>query len=198
MDDFIARIRTFSAAHADLLAMPTLALVAVLTAAWVAIPARRTANALSDEAGKIRAVIAASDAWVMRFQSAADDEPGLWQEAASQVQTLGVLPSERLTLAQIISQRAEDVGIVSPHIRFSMVDSVAAPPPRNVDGVRFNPANYTIQLTGGGGFGALNSLIGTLPPAVEPKSAALARDSSGSATATLTLSVFEPAGTNGK
>ncbi len=196
MNEIAARIRALFSRNEYLVAVAGVAVLTLGAAAWVAIPARRQAASLSAEATKLKALIASSDSWVTQFQAASSEETALWQNTGFDVQSLGVRPSERLTLAQIISRRAEESGLGSPHIKFVPADS-AGQPPRRVAGISFNPAQYTIQLTGGGGFTPLSSLIGALPPAVGLRSIGVARDSSGNVSTSMILSVFEPAGPNG-
>jgi hypothetical protein len=198
MNELIAQLRAFFTRSSYLLTVGGLAALTVAAAGWVAVPARKEAALLSAEAARLQAVIASSNSWVTQFQTASSEESALWQNTAFQVQALGVRPSERLTLAQVIARRAEEAGLGSSHIRFLPVDAAALPPPRQVAGISFKPAQYNIQVTGTGGFGALSSLIGALPPAVDLRSVSLARDSSNRVITSLTLSVFEPAGGNGK
>ena len=198
MDELLARLRALFGRSQYLLTVGGLAALTVAAAAWVAIPARKQAALLSAEAARLQAVIASSNSWVMQFQPATSEEAVLWQNSTFEIQALGVRPSERVTLAQVIARRADEAGLGSAHIRFLPADAAAQPPPRQVAGITFNPAPYRIQVTGAGSFGTVGSLIGALPPAVDLRSVNLARESSDRVTSSLTLSVFEPAGANGK
>lgn len=197
MDQLVAQIRALVAKHRFLLAVGSVALVVVIASAWVAIPARKQRAVLAAEDARLGALIKSSNLWVTRFEPASSEESAIWQQTASEVASLGVRPSERLTLAQIIARRAEDAGFDAAHIKFVPSDGAAAPPPRQVAGVSFNPASYQLEVSGIGSLSTLSRFLEALPPAVELRSASLTGVSTG-VSASLTLSVFEPAGGNAK
>lgn len=198
MEELLARIRAFFSERRFELSLASACAIALAGAAWIAIPARRQSVRLSAEAAKLDAVIASSNSWLIGFQPASSAEPGLWQNTAYEIQSLGVRPSERVTLAQIIDRKAEEAGFAAPHIRFISTDSAGQPAARQVAGVTFNPASYRIEAAGGGGFAPLAQLIEALPPAVDLRSVNVARDSSGRVNSSVVLSVFEPTGANVK
>lgn len=197
MEQILARLRAFVAKNSYLLLISGVTVVTVAAAAWVAIPARRQAALLSAEAATLARLIKSSEAWVTHFQPASNEESALWQSTQYEIQALGVQPSERLTLAQVIARRADAAGLGSSRIKFVSPDGTPAPP-RQVAGITFNQAQYKIQVSGSAGFGALGSLIAGLPPAVELQSIKLAGDDADRVNVLLTLTVFEPAGGNAK
>ena len=197
MDQLVAQLRALVEKHRFPLVLGTVALVVVIASAWVAIPARKQRAVLAAEDAKLAALIRSSNLWVTQFEPASSEEAAIWQQTASDVASLGVRPSERLTLAQIVARRAEDAGFDNAHIKFVPSDAAAAALPRQVAGVSFNPASYKLEVSGIGSFSALSRFLEALPPAVELQSASLTEGSTG-ISASLTLSVFEPAGGNAK
>jgi hypothetical protein len=193
MNQFLAQLRTFVEKNKFTLMIAGVTLVTVIAAARVAIPARRQKAELAAESARLEAVIARSNLWVTQFQPASNEESAIWQNSAAEIQALGVKPSEKLTLAQIVSRRAENAGYDEARLKFVPIDGANSVPPRQVAGVTFNAAAYKLVITGGGGLGTLATFLGTLPPAVELQSVSL---SAGDArvNTSLTLSVFEPAG----
>lgn len=193
MDQFVAQLRAFVAKNKFTLVIAAVTLVTVIASARVAIPARRQRAELAAESERLEAVIARSNLWVTQFQPASNEESAIWQNTANEIQALGVKPSEKLTLAQIVSRRADNAGYGGAHLKFVPVDGANPVPPRQVAGVTFNPAPYKLVIAGEGGFGTLATFLETLPPAVELQSVSL---SAGDAlvNTSLTLSVFEPAG----
>jgi hypothetical protein len=169
-------------------------LVSVIAAARVAIPARRQKAELAAESERLETVIRRSNLWVTQFQPASNEETAIWQNSANEIQALGVKPSEKLTLAQIVSRRADDAGYAGAHLRFLPVEGTNPIPPRQVAGVTFNSAPYKLLITGEGGFGTLATFLGTLPPAVELQTVGLSGGGDAPVSTSLTLSVFEPAG----
>lgn len=193
MDQFLAQVRAFVEKNKFTLVVTAVMLVTVIEAVRVAIPARRQKLELTAESERLESVIAKSNLWVTQFQPASNEESAVWQNTANDIQALGVKPSEKLTLAQIVSRRAENAGYFGAHLKFVTVEGVNPVPPRQVAGVTFNPAPYRLVITGEGGYGTVVSFLGTLPPAVELQSLSLTGGSTGINTS-LTLSVFEPAG----
>ncbi|MDQ6718214.1 MAG: hypothetical protein M3Z17_07695 [Gemmatimonadota bacterium] len=173
-------------------------IVVVIASVWVATPARRQRVALADEDAKLKALINSSNLWVTQFEPASNEESAIWQNTASEVQALGVKPTERLTLAQIVLRRAEDADLVGAHLKFVPVDAATAAPARQVAGVTFNPASYTLSVSGSGSLGTLISFLEALPPAVQLASVSMTRDSDAGVKTALSLSVFEPVGGNAK
>lgn len=197
MDQFLAQLRALFAKHGYPIVLGGVTLVTVVAAAWVAIPARKERALLAAEDARLAALIKSSNLWVTQFEPASNEEAAIWQETASQVDALGVRPSERLTLAQIVSRRAEDAGISGTHIKFVPIDPATGVPARQVAGITFNSAPYKLEVTGSGSVSALSRFLETLPPAVQVQAVNLTQGGAGVSTA-LSLSVFEPAGGNAK
>jgi hypothetical protein len=198
MNDVLARVRAFVKANGYSLVIGAVTLVTVVAAMWVAIPARRERAVLDAENTKLEALIKSARLWVTQFQPASNEESAIWQTTASEIAALGVKPSERLTIAQIVARRAEDAGYVGAHIKFVPPGAGASLPARQVAGVSFNPAAYALEITGSGSLTTLNTFVGNLPPAVELQAISLSGSSDGGASTSITLSVFEPAGGNVK
>ncbi|MBA3645921.1 MAG: hypothetical protein H0W63_07050 [Gemmatimonadaceae bacterium] len=198
MNDLVAKVRAFVIANRYYLVVGAVTLVAVLASLWVAKPARKEREALSAEEAKLEALIKSSNLWVTQFQPASTEESAIWQTTASEISALGVKPAERLTLGQIVLRRAEDAGYAGAHIKFIPAGAAANSPPRQAGGVSFNPASYALQVTGTGSLAMLSSFVGAIPPAVALQSISLTGAGDAGASTAVTLSVFEPAGSNGK
>lgn len=198
MDQFLAQARAFLEKNRYVLVVAAVTLVVVIASAWVARPARKQRVALADEDATLQAVIKSSNQWVTQFEPASNEESAIWQGTASDVQALGVKPTERLTLAQIVLRRAEDAGFGAARLKFVPLDAATTLPARQVAGVTFNPASYTLQVAGSGSFGTLGRFLEVLPPAVELLSVSMTRSGDSGVNTALTLSVFEPVGGNAK
>jgi hypothetical protein len=198
MNDILARMRAVVTANAYSLVVCAVTLITVIASMWVAIPARRERAQLAAENNKLEALIRSAGLWVTQFQPASNEESAVWQTTASELAALGVKPSERLTIAQIVARRAEDAGYVGAHIKFVAPGAGTSLPARQVAGVSFNPAPYALQITGSGNLTTLSTFVGSLPPAVELQAISLTGTADGGANTSITLSVFEPAGGNVK
>jgi hypothetical protein len=194
MEQYLDQLRAFVEKNKFTLVIAGVALVTVIAAARVAIPARRHKAELAAESDRLQAVIARSNLWVSQFQPASNEESAIWQNSANEIQALGVKPSEKLTLAQIVSRRADDAGFDGAHLKFVPVEGSNAVPPRQVAGVTFNPAPYKLVIMGEGGFSALAKFLEAVPPAVELQAVSLTVGGDARVSTSLTLSVFEPAG----
>lgn len=197
MDELLARARLFAAANSRSLVISAVAVVTVGLSLWVGVPALKERAQLATEEARLEGLIRSSALWVSEFQPASNDESAIWQSTASEIAALGVSPSERLTLAQIVARRAEDAGYTPAHIKF-VPPPAANLAPRQVAGVTFSPAGYALQVTGSGSLTTLNRFVDALPPAVALQSISLAGAADGSASTSIMLSVFEPAGGNVK
>ena len=198
MNDVLARVRAFATANGYFLVVGAVTIVTVIASIWLAIPARRERALLDAENNKLEALIKSAGLWVTQFQPASSEESAIWQGTASEIASLGVKPSERLTIAQILARRAEDAGYVGAHIKFIPPGTAANLPARQVAGVSFSPAGYALQITGSGSLTTLSRFVAALPPAVELQGISLAGAADGGASTSITLSVFEPAGGNVK
>lgn len=198
MDQLLAQLRGFLAKYGFVLAVTAVTLVTVIDAARIAIPARKQKKELVAESAKLEALIASSNLCVSQFQPATNEESAIWQNTDADFQALGVKPSERLTLAEVVSRRADEAGYTNTHIKFVPADPATSVAARQAAGITFNLAQYKLEVTGGGSFAELAALLGILPPAVELQSVSMARDSAMRVNTSITLSVFEPAGGNGK
>jgi hypothetical protein len=198
MNDFVARVRVFAAANSYSLVVGGVTLVTVVAALWVGLPARKERAQLDAEEKRLEALIGSSKSWMNQFQPASDEEAAVWQGTSAEIAALGVPPAERLTLAQIVARRAEDAGYSPAHIKFVSPPAPTTLATRQVAGVSFNPAGYALQVDGSGSLTTLNRFIETLPPAVALQSISLTAAPDGSASTSITLSVFEPAGGNVK
>ena len=193
MKKLLASLRAALGANSFLAQVGGLTLLALALALWVGIPARRQAALLKAEAGRLERIVKASESWVAGFQPASSEETLAWQNTGFEVQKLGATPSDRLTLAQVIARRAEDVGFRGVRVNFAAgADSASQSSPRQVGGRLFRPAQYGIVVEAHGSLNQASALIGVLPNAVVVRSVATKR-SGNDVTSIFSLAVYEPA-----
>jgi len=193
MKKLLASLRAALGANSFLAQVGGLTLLALALALWVGIPARRQAALLKAEAGRLERIVKASESWVAGFQPASNEETLAWQNTGFEVQKLGATPSDRLTLAQVIARRAEDVGFRGVRVNFAAgADSASQSSPRQVGGRLFRPAQYGIVVEAHGSLNQASALIGVLPNAVVVRSVTTKR-SGNDVTSIFSLAVYEPA-----
>lgn len=192
MNKLLASLRKGLAESSFMAQVVGLTLLAVVLALWVGIPARRQASVLKAEAGKLAGIVKASESWTTRFEPASNEETLAWQNTGFEIQKLGAAPADRLTLAQVIARRAEDVGFRRVRVRFAGADSASQSSPRQVGGRLFSPAQYGIVVEAQGSLNQSSALIGVLPNAVVVRSVGTKRI--GDAVMSIfSLAVYEPA-----
>ena len=96
MNDIVARVRSLLSSNGYFIAIAGVSAISLVAAVWIAVPARRQSAVLAAEAGRLQGEIDASNSWVTGFTPASSQELAAWQNAESDVQSLGVQPSERI------------------------------------------------------------------------------------------------------
>ncbi len=193
MKKTLASLRAALVANSFLAQVGGLTLLALALALWVGIPARRQAALLKAEAERLERIVKASESWASGFQPASSEETLAWQNTGFEIQKLGATPSDRLTIAQVIARRAEDVGFRGVRVNFTAgADSASQSSPRQVGGRLFRPAQYGIVVEAHGSLNQASALIGVLPNAVVVRSVVTKR-SGNDVTSTFSLAVYEPA-----
>ncbi len=193
MKKTLASLRAALVANSFLAQVTGLTLLALALALWVGIPARRQAALLKAEAERLERIVKASESWASGFQPASSEETLAWQNTGFEVQKLGAAPSDRLTLAQVIARRAEDVGFRGVRVNFAAgADSASQSSPRQVGGRLFRPAQYGIVVEAHGSLNQASALIGVLPNAVVVRNV-VTRRSGNDVKSIFSLAVYEPA-----
>jgi hypothetical protein len=169
-------------AHAEAIGV---ALLATIVALALGISARRQAAPLNAERDRLRAASAELESFRSSFRATTPEEDAFRLPDSLSV---GVSRDVRVTLAQLVAQRAEQSGLRDVRIRFAPPDSGAAPAAPDFGGAHI--ADYSIALECHGGMSSLLSLIRHLPPSVALERISATRGG-GTGDFVVTLAVFE-------
>lgn len=170
----------------------TLATNGVLTLLIVmlALAASQRLDRVREGSRRVQGVHEALKTWPSHYQPPSEFERQSWSAAAADVERLGIKQEERLFLAQLISRRAENVGIGDARIRFTQAVGGEA---RRVGGREFKPAAYGAAVEFESSFASGVEFVAQLPAAVEIASLSMQRSTEG-VKLSFMLQVFEPAG----
>ena len=102
--------------------------VIIICAVAVGTIAFRRAARLDEHAVALRNSLGRVDSWRTGFQPASPAESVAWLEAEQAVRDLGLTLSTRVALAEVLSRRAEQIGISQPRIRLESSDSISFAP----------------------------------------------------------------------
>lgn len=150
------------------LAVAVVALVLGTAAHRRSAPARSEASALESAERLV-------EQFRSSFRQASPAEQAGWQHGLDSL-GIGMAGGTKLQLAQSIAHGAEAAGLRSIEVRFGTADSAFVPPRGGGDFVAVAPANYTVVISGVGGFANVVTFVNSLPPAVSVIRLDAARD----------------------
>lgn len=171
------------------------AALATIVAVALGVMARRQLVPLDAQRDRLRSADREIAAFRAAFQATTPDENAFRFPDSLAV---GVVRDVRFTLAQQVSQRAEQSGMSDVRVRFAGPDTVGPPQVPDLPGERVAVADYTITLDGTGDFSTVLGLLRGLPPSVALQQMTAVR-AGNRISYHLTLAVFETSGgkTNG-
>lgn len=161
------------------------ALVVVGPAALVTQTAARRADALAQREATLAALVGAADAWRAAYVPATSAESAAWRLSERRVRERGVDAVDRVALAQLVAQRAEELGIPDVRVGFAPVDDLAPAPALAVDAWTFEMAPYAVTVDFVADYRAIVGFIGSLPPQVAVRRLELERSETGVRASTL-------------
>lgn len=143
-----------------------LTLLAVAAAFALGSRALERTRALEARAVELEDVRAAVHRWSEQLHPPTPRESADWAESERALRSLGVESTQPLTLARVVSERAEEVGISNLRIRLASADSVSPPPPLEVGTWAIETGVAGLMVEFSGDIGDVISFLGALPPQV--------------------------------
>lgn len=175
----LARLRpplAWVRAHRKWIEGATLTLLGLLAAFSLGYAALSRASALSLQISELRQVEAGFDRWTSGLRPATPAESLAWRESEQTLRSLGAGSMEPLPLAQVVAQRAEEVGIPELRIRLISADSAAPVPPVELGGWRVQSGAEGLAVEFDGNMGDVVGFLGALPPQAAVSSLRIGRD----------------------
>lgn len=166
------------------------ALIAIGAAVWIGRDAYAQAAALSQEGQRLESMRKGADVWLGTLQPASSIEAQEWQQIQASLQQLGAAPDSRLTLLEVITRRAERMGLRNVRVSIVGVDSLPPVPRSSAPPVTLKVAEYAILVEFKGSFAATRTFLATLPPPVGVQRISISR-SGGAIGTSATLTVYE-------
>ena len=133
----------------------------------------RVADARAQREEELRALLAASDAWMDGFLHPNPEESQRWDASARAFDSLQLPGDGRLALLETLTRRAAAAGIRDARVSFT--EEAAGESWRQSSGWSSDPAGYGIRMTFSSSYGSAVEVIRALPPTVEVRSLHFAR-----------------------
>lgn len=162
LDPLLASAR----AHRFWLECSTLTLLGMVAALSWGLAAMERAETLRERTAEMERVRRAMARWTTELHPPTPHESLAWKQSERMLLSLGAEAEEPLSLARLVSQRAEEVGVADVRIRLASGDSVAAPPPLDAGSVvvEFGPQGLVVDFSGS--MSEVIGFLGSLPPQV--------------------------------
>lgn len=157
----------------------SLTVLALVTAGLVARSATRRETALRAQFASLRETRAGVNRWIRDYRAPTPDESLVWRQSQHALAELDGRDSNALSVARLVAQRAEKMGITDIHLRFTGVDDAATRTARLVGPWSIAFSDRAILVEFAGDLSSILSFVGVLPPQVEVGSLDVGRDASG-------------------
>ena len=166
------------------------AALSVAVLAWAGIRVSRSGAVRRAELKRAEATLATFADWRRRYQPAAAAESISWRRTLMELQALGVIGDERLTLTQAVGRAAEESGLRDVKVIIDLPDTTGSDARLSTEGVRRQSASFGLVVECRGNLQAIVTFLGALPPSVAPVNLNLVRQE-GRARHRLLLAVYE-------
>jgi hypothetical protein len=162
LDPLLAAART----HRFWIECSTLTLLGLVAALSSGLAALERAEALRERTAETGRVRRAMVRWTTELHPPTPRESLAWRESERMLLALGVEAEEPLSLARLISQRAEEVGVADVRIRLASGDSLVTPPPLEAGSVVVESGPHGLVVDFSGSMSEVIGFLGSLPPQV--------------------------------
>lgn len=163
----LARLRpafAFLRAHRLVAECAVVTLLGVLAAFSFGYSALRRTAALEARAADLARVGESFDRWEAELQPPTPQESASWRESDASLRSIGGRATRPLTIARLVAQRAEEVGISGLTIQLLNPDSIAPPAPVQLAGWTIQTEGEGLVVEFDGNVGDVVGLLGALPP----------------------------------
>ena len=172
------------------------AALSVALLAWAGTRVSRAGAVRRGQLKRAEATLATFADWRRRFQPAVAAESISWRRTLMELQALGVIGDERLTLTQAVGRAAEESGLRDVKVIIDLPDTTGSDARLSTEGVRRQSAPFGLMVECRGNMQAIVTFLGALPPSVAPVNLNLVRQE-GRARHRLLLAVYELQFSNG-
>lgn len=179
--------------HRFWLALIGAVLIVVAAATLLGSTARARGAAYGLLRAELEATADVAEDWQRRLESSTPAESLAWRRSEATVRDFGVRAGDRFGIAQVVADRAEQLGFGGVTIDFIDASTLALPPPRSVGPLTMEPASYALDVRFPTDYQGVISFVGSLPPQVAVMSLRLGSSDRGIETA-LVLVVYEGVG----
>lgn len=177
----------FATAHRFWVDLGFFSFLALTTAGVIARSELRREATLRAEASRLEAGRIGADRWVSDFRPAAAPESLLWERSRHSLAALDGRNENALSVARLVAQRAEQVGITDIELRLERRDSTRSPAPRRVGPWSISSGSDAITVEFAGDLSSIASFLGALPARVEIERLRIWRDDTSALRASVIL-----------
>jgi hypothetical protein len=170
--------------------------LAVAILGFTAFRVSRAGSATRIELRKAEQTLATFDDWRRRYQPAVAAESISWQRTWDELQQLGVLGDERLSLTRNVARAAETAGLRDVRVLIQAGDTTGSDARLSTEGVGRKAAPFGLSVESRGDLRAVLSFLAQLPPSVAPTQLSLVRQD-GRGRHRFVLAVYELTFANG-
>ena len=165
--------------------------VGIVLLAWAGVRASRAGHERRLQLRAAEATLATFAEWQRRYQPAVAAESIAWRRTWMELQDLGIVGDERLSLTQHVARAAEFAGLRDVRVSIQPdPDTTGSDERLSTEGVRRQSAPFGLLVECRGNLQAVVNFLGDLPPSVAPTGLTLARQD-GRARHRFTLAVYE-------
>ena len=172
------------------------ALVSAVVLLWAGIQVSRAGAGRRESLKRAEATLATFAEWRRRYEPAIAAESISWRRTLMELQALGVIGDERLSLTQAVARAAEEAGLRDVKVMVDSPDTTGSDTRLSTEGVRRQTAPFGLVVECRGNLQAIVTFLGDLPPSVAPTTLNLVRQD-GRARHRLLLAVYELQFSNG-
>lgn len=172
------------------------AALAVGILGWAGIRAARVAAVRQTELRRAESTLQGFAELRRRYEPAVAAESIAWRRTWMELQDLGVLGDDRLEVTQTITRLAESAGLRDVKVLIGPSDTTGSEKRLSTEGIRQNPAPFSLLVECRGGLRSVIAFLGQLPPSVAATQLSLVRQD-GRQRHRISLAVYELTFTNG-
>ncbi len=173
------------------------AVLLIVVAAWaVKVFASRRIDARSQREAALTELTEVTERWRAGYVPPTPAESAAWRLSERRVRERGVQSTDRVALAQLVAQRAEELGIPDVTVGFTDTEDLTPPPERVVDVWSFGMAPYAVTVEFTADYAAAVSFVGSLPPQVQVRRLVLESVPEGVRASTLLIVTRASGGSN--
>lgn len=175
----LQRIVATTKAHRFWVVTVTVTVLTMSAALIVGATSAHRASEFRAQEEQLSGILSQVDRWQTEFRATTPAESLVWRNSERVLEELQEGAADPATVASLIADRAERLGIGDVQVRIAAVDSASAPASRSLGQWTLEPQTPPLQVQFDTGITGVVEFIQTLPPHVEVRQVRLSRRGDG-------------------